>query len=258
MSTIHKIRLFSFSELDENIQERLIENKQEENEQVPLVYDAIGYEEDVQKQVKAFLELQGIEFQELEFSGFYKQGDGARISCKVYGDTTEGFLQEAYSGGWDENNFMEKVNDTCPSFSHAGGSFWNAIRKENPFLLNHLISHADEAEDGECFLQVAVHPFTDNYCHENTLTTSLDEEMTGPYIDQPYPIEEKVRADMEVFENMFLYYIKELSTVTYLILQAEYRYATDEANIGAYLESKGNVYTINGKYIEIDEVIIEE
>ena len=245
MAAIKKIKLYRFNELEKGVQQKLVEQEQDID-----MYQ--GWEENIKGDLKYFLNLQNISFQNLEYSGFYCQGDGARVTCDIYGDASIGFLKS--NNIWDEKEFKEKVEKNCPMFTPFAdeGSFWDLCRKETPNLINDISRYVDyEKGVGIDYLQVTMAPINSWYYHENTLISSVDIGGNDDFED------EEVMANIDKLESQFAYYVKILSKFTYRLLMKEYEGYMDEDNIREYLESNGYVYTKYGVYLE-NEIVPDE
>ena len=156
MSIIQRVRLYNFKELDDRIQKEI-----KDNTETLDYFNELGAA--VEKQVKEFLEMQGILFKKLEFSGFNSRMDGARISCTIYGDSSVGFLRKKlWLDTQNEKEFMEEVAEKCNWYKNAGGSLWKKIHKENPSLINRLkLYMTEEDEEGQFFIQITVYPISE-------------------------------------------------------------------------------------------------
>lgn len=231
MSTVKMVRMYGFNDLDDTAKAIAISREREFRTTVDT-----GWQKEIECQLHTFLELQGMDFLDLRWSGFYNQGDGASILCSF---TKEDVPKEVMSS----EEFMEIVTKECPLF-RTQVSFWNYVEGCNPPSASFLeLVRMLKVDD----FKVWTYPFTHHYYHDKTIAVDSIHDLESDDLDQ---IDlDQIRSVLEYLRSNFLSWVTQLSRFVYCKMEMEFDDISDEKNLVNLLESYGDVFDLRGNYI---------
>ena len=231
MSTVKMVRMYGFNDLDDTAKAIAISKEREFRTTVDT-----GWQKEIEHQLRTFLELQGMDFLDLRWSGFYNQGDGASIICSF---TKEDVPQKVVPS----EEFMEIVAKNCPMFRQQV-SFWNYVEGSNPPSTSFLeLVRMLKVED----FKVWTYPFTHHYYHDKTITADSIHDLESDDLDQ---IDlDQIRSVLEYLRSNFLVWVAQLSRFVYCKMEMEFDDISDEKNLVNLLKSYGDVFDSHGNNI---------
>lgn len=256
---IGKIGVYTIDELAPDIQERLIEAERNNDNNPPF-----GWEENIQDELKEFLQAQGMVFNEMSYTGFWSQGDGARVTLTTDSGFMERFMIEEYrekQKQWGDNHTYAEI----PVFwtEYADPRQLRTLREY--YLSNKKLKDSRGRAPIDSFT-ISVYAIPSRYYHPNTLEVEwdLDVDWNESFWNEKVPghlsaTHEDILVEcVSTLAQALLEWTREVADTLYNRLEAEYvSWTTDDVIKDQLrcLSEDGRVFTIDGIYI--DHLIIK-
>jgi hypothetical protein len=215
-------------------------NQLNDQRKLEIAIDSIGeyWHDTLLEEIADELSDEGFPDADIQYSGFYSQGDGASFTADV---NVEHFFNShldkmtfKFSGRLDKTDTGEAVND-----------FLKFIEIEDKFFIKRLID--------KDFFRASIVRISNQYVHENSIAASVDAEAYWDLDDEEnYTVEDiddniftkehikEINEFHEYFENYLDAYVKAKCKEIYKRLEKEYNDFI-EAEI-EYLESENFLY----------------
>jgi len=212
---------YSFEDLPEEIQEKLIE------EEIKNAEEGLDYRwwDDVYEMWTEKLECMGFKDIKIQFTGFWSQGDGASFTAK-YCDS-EKIINSLFL---DDEGSIPWLNK-----KGLGDKAQQAIKRWRLWF--------ELAERG--MLDFKVIRQSHNYVHENSVTGNMDVDIGG--LNESTNFDAK--CDFITLESSFEEWVRGLCQEIYSDLEKEYEWLTSYEVAKENLISRELEYNINGKEI---------
>ncbi len=257
---IGKMEVFRLEDLPEKVQADILD-KEREDGVFPHWWDYI------ENELKEYLEQQGLEFDKMEFDGFYSQGDGARISLtlKINEEGHENSISELIRKG----NTVRREKGTNNLFEKHYCFFPEILEKDPTLftLMDYLSTSKYTDYRGKApmgSLRIAIYPGgSPHYVHENTLTSETDPDVdwnddfwtTDSPLLKDMTHEDFLIAAVDLLETNLYCWTQDLSRLLYQKLETEYESLTSDESVREMIShfgpewAEGYVWNTCGQYV---------
>lgn len=203
--------VYTFSELDEKAREKAREWYREGG------FDYDWYDS-VYEDAKSIAALMGIDINQIYFSGFWSQGDGACFECTFQGKEGGAQAVKEYA---PEDKELHEIADA-----------WEALQKANGYALEGTVKHdGDRYYHDQCTAFNVFRRFDDPDKEDYEFSTA-DSFVRG----NPEPGAEAARI------------LRRLMRWLYKCLETEYDYLNSDAQVDESIAANGYTFTKDGLY----------
>lgn len=245
--------LYSFDELDEKAQGKAIEHEQTTHPAAPD-WEYEEAERCLLEECKEFLSEQGVVDADLQYSGFWSQGDGASITGEItLSDALKDHPQVEIPESISENEVgASKIKEYVEASLGE-----ERIKVLEEFLKLHDINFSVYRYRGSHYvhentlqIEVSMRPYSTEEGLKVATSDLLEEDQLWKSLTDRFNSVHTLPVDAEKeLEDTILCYFRDFSCIMYRTLEGAYNACYEEKNIAEILRSSEYLYTARGVFV---------